>query len=150
MSRYDDLMEMIADPGDDCIIWPYATLGNGYGQIRSDGHAGSVHRVALASVVPPPTDAHQAAHGPCHNRACVNPNHLSWKTVTENAADKKRDGTDSRGARHHMAKLTREQVLQIRFLWENTAIPQPQIAKYYGVSQTHVSAIVTRKKWAHV
>jgi hypothetical protein len=147
MSHYDDLLEMIAEPTDDCIVWPHGKDGKGYGKVRHEGRQQPCHRLALSTVSPAPTPEHEAAHGPCHNRLCVNPRHLSWKTPAENQADRLRDGTDNSGERNGNAKLTWERVRQIRWLAEYTPLPQRHLAKCFGVSESAISAIINRKKW---
>ena len=139
---------MIADAGEDCIVWPYGRDGGGYGAVWIGGRLQNAHRVALLTVCEPPTEAHtDAAHGPCHNRACVNPNHLSWKTRAENDADKKRDGTGNAGEAHNMCKLTWEKVAQIRAIDSTTVLTQIEIAKHFGISRPTVSHIANHITW---
>ena len=139
---------MIQDPGDDCIVWPYGQTGVGYGDIRRGGRAQGTHRLALLSISEPPTPAHDAAHGPCHNRLCVNPRHLSWKTRAENLADKMRDGTDHNGEANGSCKLTTMQVAEIRERYATGQHTHRSLAAEYGVSYANIGKIVnyrTRK-----
>lgn len=90
------LRDLGRSPSDDCIDWPYSVMSNGYGTVRFEGRVTTAHRAALIVWKGyPPSPEHQAAHEPliCHNRKCVNPRHLSWKTKSENEADKLLDGT---------------------------------------------------------
>ena len=49
MSRYQQLMEMIQDPGADCIKWPYAKNSHGYGVSYTNiGHIVNYRRRKLS------------------------------------------------------------------------------------------------------
>lgn len=142
-------MENVVIPykGDDCLRWPFAT-NKGWAKIsKSEHHSGNLCRY-VCSVVhgPPPTPEHHAAHS-CGNgdEGCCTPNHLSWKTATENAADKLIHGTSPRGENCGTAKLTAEQVIEIRSLLGKEF--QREIAKRYGVSQGLISRIAVGKAW---
>ena len=147
MSRYDQLITLIAVPTDDCIVWPYAKNNSGYGSITVDGRVVGAHVVALSTMSQSPTIKHQAAHGPCNNRACVNPRHLSWKTNSENKADKVRDGTDNRGEKHNMAKLSWDDVVAIRWMAAHTTLLHREIGALFGVSQASSNRIINHQTW---
>lgn len=55
----------------------------------------------------------------------------------------------SLGARHHMAKLTDADVLQIRRMSEE-GTPLRDIAEAFGVCKLNVRSIVLRKTWRHI
>jgi len=95
----------------------------------------------------PPTPKHEAAHscGKGHD-GCIAPGHLSWKTATQNAADKLLHGTDPRGERCGTAKLTEGQVREIRSL-KGTAT-QAELAIRYSVARETISLIHRRINWA--
>jgi hypothetical protein len=69
---------------------------------------------------------------------------LCWGTPLENTEDRQRHGTMPRGASHHAAKLSAEQVLEIR----NLCASNRQIAAKYGVSPSVISNIKNQKAWA--
>lgn len=60
---------------DGCWRWIGHVQGNGYGQMRVDGHAIVVHRLAwllFCGEIPAGMDLHHA----CGEKRCVNPGHL--------------------------------------------------------------------------
>lgn len=74
----------------------------------------SVHRmVCWAFHGAPPSPIHHAAHGDGNSHRNHYDN-LSWKTPKENQADRVIHGTHCRGARSANAKLTNDDVLEIR------------------------------------
>lgn len=132
--------------GEDCLIWPYARNGSGYGYISTPEHQ-YAHRAACEAINgPAPSSTHEAAHL-CGNGhlGCVNPTHLMWKTRKENHADKRRHGTLQWGEKHTLSKLTEDDVRQIRALVGT--MPQKQIAERFGVAQSRVSKIANRLEW---
>jgi hypothetical protein len=84
------------------------------------------------------------AHG------CVRPDHLTLGDAQLNVDHKMIHGRHriARGEQSGQARLTVDQVLCIRALrlggWRSTVL-----ARLYGVNHSTISAIVTRKNWAH-
>ena len=127
--------------------------GRGYGVITIKGWKGYAHRVA-----------YEVAHGPippglfvCHRcdngkLGCVNPGHLYAGTAWDNSQDavrlaRPRRDSGLRGERHGMAKLTRSQVEQIRFM-ASSGLVASVIAKEFGISRRHASSIITGRHWS--
>lgn len=136
--------------GDECLLWPYATTENGYGQMYRHGKNGHVHRYLCEDVHgAPPTEKHQASHscGKGH-LGCVTKKHLSWKTPADNQADRLHHGTDCRGEKHWNAKLTNDQVREI--MSQKGIISQAELGRRFGVSQASISYIHNGNKWKHV
>lgn len=81
--------------GGDCLIWPYSRDDKGYGQVSAGkGKVRKAHRVMCEIANgPQPTPKHFACHT-CGNghKGCFAPNHLAWKTASENCQDRSRDG----------------------------------------------------------
>ena len=79
----------------------------------------------------------------CDNRACINPEHLSWGTGSDNALDRVRAGTNSG------QKLDALSVLHIRTL-SKMGWPFKQIARFFRIDAAHAARIVQRRSWGHV
>ena len=58
--------------------------------------------------------------------------------------------TDNKGELHKMAKLTNEQVLEIRRLYKPRIYSSRRIAKEFGISKTTVLDIVNNIIWRHL
>jgi hypothetical protein len=127
---------------DECIIWEYSKV-KGYGQICIEKKMCSVHRIALILHKGNPPNGRNIALHSCHNPACFNYRHLRWGTTKENMADKIIDGTHQSGERNPRAKLTKEQVNDIR----ESTLPQRKLANIYGVTQTNIQYIKSNKIW---
>ena len=54
------------------------------------------------------------------------------------------------GEKNPSAKLTKEDVLNIRYLYASGGVTYQQLAILFSISLGHVGAIVTKRKWAHV
>jgi len=141
----EQLFEHPAPEG--CVIWPFAVDKDGYGKTHFLNRCWRAHRLVLSiytGIWWSPKARMEAAHGPCHTPSCVNPAHLSWKTLTENQADRLRDDTHIRGERHGGAKTRAEVVQLIRRSNQTTA----SLARQHNLSEAQVYNIRKRKTWA--
>lgn len=137
---------VLANEGDNCLIWPFARNGHGYPHMVYDGRHQRIARLVCEHKHgPSPSTEHEAAHS-CGNRSCVNSRHLRWATPIENAADKITHGTVTRGERHGMAKITNAIASQILSL--KGTVRQRVIAKRFDVSQATVSNIHRGISWS--
>lgn len=128
----------------ECVVWPFAKDGDGYGMISRSGVMRRASQVVLETVGQPrPTPDHIAAHAPsvCHNPSCVNPDHLRWATHAENASDELIDGTRAYGENHGNAKLTRDDIVSIRA----DSRPPRFIAAEFGCTTATVWSIKANK-----
>ena len=102
---------------DECWSWKASRDHNGYGQfsvssVLSQAKMGS-HRLAYLLATGCVADGACVMHR-CDNPACCNPAHLGVGTHRDNMQDRVRKGRNAHGERNGMAKLTREQVAEIR------------------------------------
>jgi hypothetical protein len=129
--------------GDECLPWPFARDRDGYGLVRHEGRSIHTSRVVcLLLYGEPPTPEHTAGHS-CRDRSCVNPRHLSWRTMAEQSDDMRRDGT----IHDKQTKLTADDVRAIRARRE-AGESMADLAREYGVHYVHVQRIVARTRWS--
>ncbi|MFJ6322303.1 MULTISPECIES: hypothetical protein [unclassified Rhizobium] len=137
--------------GDDCLIWPFSRNEAGYAQIFYRGNMQIASRAVCIEVNgEPPSEKHHAAHScGCGSDGCVAPNHLSWKTPADNQADRIVHGTSNRGERSASAKLSEDQVHDIRKRL-NSGESGQELAEVFGVSDAAIYDIGNRRSWAHL
>jgi hypothetical protein len=133
--------------GDDCLKWPFAQNGNGYGQIWRSGRNVQAHRLICELVNGSPPDPSMDAAHTCGrgHLGCVNPKHLKWATRAENMADKLLHGTHNRGERHSMAKLTESDVRQIREL--KGKMTCRELGEMFGVAPITINRAQRGQNW---
>lgn len=132
---------------DDCWPWIGHGLAAGYGTIAIDGKAWLATHLSLTVSGEPRPEGGLALHT-CDNPRCVNPKHLWWGSQADNMrdmADKGR-GNAPRGSRNWLAKLTDDDVREIRA----SVRPASALASKYGVDRSKICRIRNRKAWAHV
>ena len=93
----------------------------------------TVHRLILEAFVGPCPDGHQA----CHvngNRFDNRPANLRWGTSRENNLDRLAHGTMPIGSRNGKAKLTTEQVAEMRKLRRTEGLSYGSLGRMFGIS----------------
>ena len=121
------------------------TTSRGY---KNAGRGYPVHVLVCLAFHGPRPDGLLACHGPL-GKTINTPDNLYWGPPSQNLGDdKRRDGTTLFGTRNPAAKLTPDQVTEIRQL--AGSMSQALIAKQYGVTQTTVSRIILRQLWAQL
>jgi len=136
-----------------CLLWTGCRNPAGYGQCVAAfaPEMRLTHRMSwFLAKGPFDLDLH-VLHA-CDTPPCVNPDHLFLGTHTENVRDMHAKGRNrpgaARGGAHPVARLTKEEVLEIRRIHEASELSQVETAKMFGVAPTTVSNIVKRRSWA--
>lgn len=104
-----------------------------------------VHRLVLEAFCRAAKPGEQCLHLD-GTRTNNNLSNLRWGTCRENQSDRVLHGTDHRGEKHKLHKLTAAQVVQIR---EADGLYK-DIAARFNVSPANVGAIKRREIWGHV
>lgn len=140
-----DRVEMV--PFSTCWYWTGGKDRDGYGFARHDGKVRYAHRVSYMRYVGPIPEGMHVCHS-CDEPSCVNPAHLWLGTHYDNMRDMYTKGRRlaASGERHSSAKLTSNQVREIRSKIA-CGHKQKNIAKEYGIGQSHVSMIGHGKIW---
>lgn len=132
----DKFAEVDRGFGSACWEWFGTVSPGGYGTLQVNGRRKQAHRFMYEREIGPIPDGLHLDHL-CRNTLCVNPAHLEPVTPQENTR------------RSRTAKLTREQVAQIKELcaggWR-----QLDIAEAFGVHRVTVRSIEAGRTWADV
>lgn len=142
-----------------CHVWTGFIRPDGYGHFRFRGKMQLVHRVAFFLAHgrwPEPCGCHH-----CDNRACCNEAHIFEGSVASNNADMLAKGRHvcgmvvhperaARGERVHTAKLTAQQVRDIRANYALCRVTQRELAERFGVDSSTINRIVRGKRWRHI
>ena len=139
-----------------CIEFTGCKNSSGYGKIRNQfGKMEGAHRCSYMHYIGEIPKDMQVLHK-CDNRVCTNPEHLFLGTNQDNVTDKmmKNRFIASRGEDNGQSTLTKQEVMQIRFLGK-TNLPQrhknrissTMLAKKYNVHFSTICRILTGDTW---
>lgn len=137
---------------DECWEWQAGLNPDGYGRVSLRCKSYGAHRVSYFL-------QHQKDPGElcvchtCDNPKCVNPSHLWLGTFGDDMRDMTKKGRGViphvPGSKHGAAKLTEQQVLDIRAQYANGQ-DQYTLGRKYGVAHQTIHCLVTRKSWKHI
>ncbi len=131
---------------DECWLWQGVIDRNGCGRWHRHKHHYFASRIAFVlSGRTLGTD--QCVRHTCDNPPCCNPKHLISGTQLDNVADRFERHRCAAGERHPKAKLTADQVVQIRALYVPRIYTLAKLAKQFGMSLTAITDIVSGKHW---
>ncbi|KAK1548632.1 hypothetical protein Q3G72_033474 [Acer saccharum] len=139
-----------------CWLWRGGSDGkNRYGRFYGGKIIGSAHRMSYVMHKGAIPHGYVVRHS-CHKPLCVNPDHLSVGTAKDNTKDMLQAGrgrfresekvngqfVSVIGSNNPSAKITEEQVLQMRYLYDNGLARPIDLVKEFGVSNGCVYAEV--------
>lgn len=112
----------------------------------------SIAALMLETFIGPRPKGYHAAHidGSRDNNHLTN---LKWCSAKENMADKKKHGTLYCGQKHFYAKLTDDDVREIRRRYKKTGYNKTnstELAKEFGTKRSNIRSIVNRTSWKNI
>jgi hypothetical protein len=140
-----------------CHVWQGCIKDGGYGYVRQNNCTRLVHRAAYEHYKGEIPIGMVVRHK-CDNRACANPDHLILGTQAQNMRDMVDRGRHFsqtspekvvRGSRNGQAKLTEDQVREIRAR-EAKGVSAVSVAALYNVAAETIRSIWKREAWQHI
>lgn len=108
----------------------------------------SVHRLAALAHIPNPNN-HPVVNHKDGNKLNNHIDNLEWCTYSENTIHSLTIGSRKSGHNHKAAKLTLEQVKEIKRLYLQ-GITQRALSGIYNIDNSQICRIVNNKKWKYV
>lgn len=133
-----------------CWNWQGAKKPKGYGNVRINGKYLLAHRVSWELANFPIPEGFFVCHA-CDNPSCCNPSHLLLGNARANFTDMVMKGRQefsknkAIGMRNFNAKLTWDQVCQIRQSHSAGGVTAKKLAEVYGVSPPTILSIIHLK-----
>lgn len=131
---------------ENCWLWTAATNGVGYGKFYVDGGLVYAHRFSYELHRGQIPDGMYVCHS-CDVPGCVNPKHLWLGTNADNLADMAAKGRSMHGAKSPHAKLTTDQVREIRRLYATGRYSKRELGDRFEVRVSNIGLILRRETW---
>ena len=132
-----------------CWEWQGAKNLQGYGEFMTAGDSGHfemAHRISWKLANGPIPDGMFICHH-CDNPPCVNPAHLFLGTQKDNIQDMFSKNRQNYGK---SAKLTPEQVVEIRNIYKKGNITYQKLAEKFNVQCLTIGSIIRKERWKEV
>lgn len=135
---------------DECWEWRHWKQIKGYGEfwLSKEKPHKLAHRQAYELTYGNIPEGMLVCHT-CDNKTCCNPKHLFVGTEKDNRQDAIKKGFGYKFASRRRAKLTIDDVLEIRELY-NSGEKQIDLARYFGVSDSCIWSIISRNSWTNI
>ena len=133
-----------------CWLWTSTANKDGYGRFKIFPSLESAHRVAWVIDNGPISSKKLNVLHRCDTPKCVRQAHLFLGTRVQNMQDMltKKRGNKAVGERNRHAKLTEEEVQEIRML--ASTLPINALAGMFSVHRGTIARIILKKTWKHI
>lgn len=126
-----------------CLEWNKGRLPTGYGQYWITNKSWLVHRLVAMLAHGLPEHDQMALHS-CDNPPCINPEHLSWGSHSENMKQMWARGRAPEKKPHAMRKFTYQEAEQIREEYAQGNTSMMKLGNKYGVSNKAIESLLKR------
>jgi hypothetical protein len=141
------------DKSNGCWVWTGGKSNKGYGRFKVKGSLVSSHRFSWELKHGKIPEGLLICHH-CDNPSCVRPDHLFLGTYSDNKIDADKKGRSKhigpRGEKAGASKLTTEQVLKIRKLYQSGNLTLTKLGDKFGVAHNTIGDIIRRRTWKHI
>ena len=137
------------DRSGECWTWLGHKNPKGYGSFSFRSRSVRAHRFVWELTRGPIPEGLWVLHH-CDNPACVNPSHLWLGDNTDNTRDRQNKRRQTVGESHGRARLTEQQVREIRHASACGTTSTTELAAQLGITPQHVLRIVSHRRWQHV
>ena len=136
------------DKSGDCWLWTSIKNKAGYGVLCTKNKHILAHRYSYELANGPIPEGMLICHH-CDTPACVRDSHLFCGTDADNVADKVAKGRIPKGENHHNAKLTDDDVRQLRIDYAN-GVSTTTLSKKHGIHERTARKLAKgqRRKYA--
>lgn len=125
-----------------CLIPSKKPMPAGYIQVRYDGIPDYAHRLVYEFNKGKVATGLVVRHS-CHNKACIELEHLVVGTHADNVQDKVNANRQPKGETHYRARLTKEAVAEIKNSTESYA----ELSRKYRISRGAIHNVKSGRTW---
>lgn len=130
---------------DSCWLWSgKPNKVNGYGRIHVNGAGMGAHRFSYVLAHGDIPSGMIVRHS-CDTPLCVNPDHLLLGTDWDNVQDQIERGRNAKGERNGFAKLSDQDVWQIRDMYARMGWTQMQLVRHFQVNRSTIYRVINNK-----
>jgi len=142
---YSRFFSQVSKSDGGCWLWTGCKSNRGYGLLTRRRKVFRSHRISYELTYGKIPSGLYVLHT-CDVPSCVNPDHLFLGTQKDNMRDMALKGRSTLGEKNPKAKLTLNQVCEIREL-AKSGKNRKEIADSFGVTPMNISSIVSGVSW---